>query len=107
MHLTPKEVEILKFLYNNANRVVSRKTLLDEVWGYNAGVTTHTLETHVYKLRQKIEVDSSNCRLLMSVPGGYQLNLIFREVNGCKYDKAQPSFINANEHTAEASRLTA
>ena len=107
VRLTAKEVGILKFLYNNANRVVSRKTLLDEVWGYNAGVTTHTLETHVYKLRQKIEVDSTNCHLLMTVPGGYQLNLIFREANESKYDEAQPSFINANEHTVEVSRLTA
>ena len=55
IRLTAKEVDILKFLYRHANRVVSRQILLDEVWGYNAGVTTHTLETHVYRLRQKIE----------------------------------------------------
>ena len=67
-------MDILKFLYRNANRVVSRQTLLDEVWGYNAGVTTHTLETHVYRLRQKIEVDPTNCRLLMTAPGGYRLD---------------------------------
>src|SRR6201996_2505400 len=70
LRLTAKEVDILKFLYKHANRVVSRQVLLDEVWGYNAGVTTHTLETHVYRLRQKIEVDPASCRLLMTAPGG-------------------------------------
>jgi DNA-binding response OmpR family regulator len=74
LRLTAKEVDILKFLYRHANRVVSRQVLLDDVWGYNAGVTTHTLETHVYRLRQKIEADPSNCRLLMTAPGGYMLD---------------------------------
>lgn len=74
LRLTAKEVDILKFLYRNANKVVSRQVLLDEVWGYNAGVTTHTLETHVYRLRQKIEIDPTNCRLLMTAPGGYRLD---------------------------------
>jgi DNA-binding response OmpR family regulator len=74
IRLTAKEVDILKFLHRNANRVVSRQVLLDEVWGYNAGVTTHTLETHVYRLRQKIEADPANCRLLMTAPGGYRLD---------------------------------
>jgi len=74
IRLTAKEVDILKFLYRNANRVVSRQVLLDEVWGYNAGVTTHTLETHVYRLRQKIESDPTACRLLMTAPGGYKLD---------------------------------
>jgi DNA-binding response OmpR family regulator len=73
--LTTKEVGVLKFLYRNASRVVSRQELLDEVWGYNAGVTTRTLETHTYRLRQKIEADPANPRLLMTAPGGYQLNL--------------------------------
>jgi DNA-binding response OmpR family regulator len=74
LRLTAKEVDILKFLYRHANRVVSRQVLLDEVWGYNAGVTTHTLETHVYRLRQKIEIDPADCRLLMTAPGGYRLD---------------------------------
>ncbi len=74
LRLTIKEVEILKFLYRNANQVVSRQVLLDEVWGYSAGVTTHTLETHIYRLRQKIETDPSAYRLLPSVPGGYRLD---------------------------------
>jgi DNA-binding response OmpR family regulator len=74
LRLTAKEVDILKFLYRHARKIVSRQVLLDEVWGYNAGVTTHTLETHVYRLRQKIEADPSNCRLLMTAPGGYCLD---------------------------------
>jgi DNA-binding response OmpR family regulator len=73
--VTAKEVSILKYLYRNANRVVSRPELLDQIWGYNAGVTTHTLETHIYRLRQKIEADPADCRLLMTAPGGYQLSL--------------------------------
>jgi len=48
--------------------------LLDEVWGCNSEVTSHTLETHIYRLRQKMEVDPANCRLLQTVPGGYWLN---------------------------------
>ena len=74
LRLTAKEVDILKFLYRNANKVVTREVLLDEVWGYNAGVTTHTLETHVYRLRQKIEADPANCCLLMTAQGGYRLD---------------------------------
>ena len=74
IRLTAKEVDIIRYLYRYANRVVSRQVLLDEVWGYNAGITTHTLETHVYRLRQKIESDPSNCRLLITAPGGYMLD---------------------------------
>lgn len=73
VRLTDKEGAILKYLYRTGDRVVSRDVLLDEVWGYNAGVTTHTLETHVYRLRQKIEDDPSNARLLITEPGGYKL----------------------------------
>ncbi len=74
IRLTTKEVAILKFLYRTGSEVVSRQVLLNEVWGYNAGVTTHTLETHIYRLRQKIENDPNNCRLLLTAPGGYRLN---------------------------------
>jgi DNA-binding response OmpR family regulator len=73
IRLTEKETAILKYLYRSGNMVVGRDTLLGEVWGYNAGVTTHTLETHVYRLRQKIETDPSNAEILVTEPGGYRL----------------------------------
>lgn len=73
IRLTEKETNILKFLYRATEGVVARDVLLHEVWGYNAGVTTHTLETHIYRLRQKIEPDPSNARLLVTESGGYRL----------------------------------
>ena len=73
IRLTEKETNILKYLYRSTESVVPRDVLLHEVWGYNAGVTTHTLETHIYRLRQKIEPDPSNARLLVTESGGYRL----------------------------------
>lgn len=73
VRLTEKETSILKFLYRAQDRVVSRDVLLSEVWGYNANVATHTLETHIYRLRQKIEQDPSNAQLLITESGGYRL----------------------------------
>ena len=73
IRLTEKETNILKYLYRAGDKSVSREELLAEVWGYNAGVTTHTLETHVYRLRQKIEPDPSNAKLLLTEAGGYRL----------------------------------
>ena len=73
VHLTEKETAILKYLYRMGDRPVAREVLLDEVWGYNAGVTTHTLETHIYRLRQKIEPEPANARILITEPGGYRL----------------------------------
>lgn len=73
IRLTEKETAILRYLYRAGASVVGRETLLQEVWGYNSGVTTHTLETHVYRLRQKIEQDPSNARLLVTEAGGYKL----------------------------------
>ena len=75
IRLTEKETNILKFLYRATEGVVPRDTLLHEVWGYNAGVTTHTLETHIYRLRQKIEPDPSHASLLVTESGGYRLVL--------------------------------
>ena len=73
IRLTEKETNILKFLYRAGSAVVARDVLLHEVWGYNAGVTTHTLEAHIYRLRQKIEPDPANARILVTEPGGYRL----------------------------------
>lgn len=73
IRLTEKETAILKFLYRSREQVVARNVLLHEVWGYNSGVTTHTLETHIYRLRQKIECDPSNAELLVTETGGYKL----------------------------------
>ncbi len=74
IRLTEKEAAILKFLYRAGKRPVPRQVLLNEVWGYNAAVTTHTLETHIYRLRQKIEPDPTNARLLVTEGGGYRLD---------------------------------
>jgi DNA-binding response OmpR family regulator len=73
VRLTEKEANILKYLYRAGAKPVPREELLTEVWGYNAGVTTHTLETHVYRLRQKIEPDPATARLLVTEAGGYRL----------------------------------
>ena len=73
IRLTEKENNILKLLYKNLGNIVSRDTLLHEVWGYNSKVTTHTLETHIYRLRQKIEDDPSRAYFLITELGGYKL----------------------------------
>lgn len=73
LRLTEKETAILRYLYRAEQKVVARDVLLQEVWGYNSNVTTHTLETHIYRLRQKIEPDAGNVRLLVTELGGYKL----------------------------------
>ena len=73
VRLTEKETAILRYLYRAGQRPVSRETLLQEVWGYNSGVTTHTLETHIYRLRQKVEKDAASPSILVTEAGGYKL----------------------------------
>ena len=73
IRLTEKEAAIIRYLYRADRKVVTRDILLEEVWGYNSGVTTHTLETHVYRLRQKIERDPSNAQILVTENGGYKI----------------------------------
>jgi DNA-binding response OmpR family regulator len=73
VRLTEKETSILKYLYRAGDKVVGREVLLHEVWGYNPAVTTHTLETHIYRLRQKIELDPAHAKLLVTESGGYRL----------------------------------
>jgi DNA-binding response OmpR family regulator len=91
IRLTGKEVEILKYLYRISDGTATRQTLLDNVWGYRSDVTTHTLETHIYRLRQKIEVDPKDCQLLVTVPGGYQLANASGGVVSPKAERGPPS----------------
>jgi DNA-binding response OmpR family regulator len=76
IRLTDKEAAILKFLYRAAGQPTPRQVLLHEVWGYNSAVTTHTIETHIYRLRQKIEANPATPTLLATVAGGYVLRVI-------------------------------
>jgi DNA-binding response OmpR family regulator len=73
IRLTEKETAILKYLYRAGEKAVTRDVLLHEVWGYNSGMTTHTLETHIYRLRQKIERRPAQAELLITEAGGYRL----------------------------------
>ncbi len=73
IRLTEKETNILKFLHASAN-TVPRETLLHEVWGYGPAVATHTLETHIYRLRKKIELDPGKAQILLTEEGGYRLS---------------------------------
>ena len=75
LRLTEKEAAILKYLYRAGGKPVPRQILLNEVWGYNSNVTTHTLETHIYRLRQKIEPNPAETRILVTETGGYRLEL--------------------------------
>jgi DNA-binding response OmpR family regulator len=73
VRLTEKETAILRYLYRAGQKPVSRETLLQEVWGYNSGVTTHTLETHIYRLRQTVEMEAGAPAILVTEAGGYKL----------------------------------
>lgn len=75
IRLTDKETSILRYLYRSGEKPVGREELLREVWGYNSNVTTHTLETHIYRLRQKIEPDAQSPKLLITETGGYRLQV--------------------------------
>ena len=72
--LTEKEVTILKYLYNNTPRTVSKEELLENVWGYSVEMTTHTIETHIYRLRQKIE-QYGGSQVIITENNGYRLNI--------------------------------
>lgn len=70
--LTEKEVEIIKYLYKMSGHYVSKNDLQRNVWKYNEDVTTHTIETHIYRLRQKVE-ETTGRRLIVTENGGYML----------------------------------
>ena len=82
VRLTDKECRILKYLLRADNAAVDRATLLADVWGFNSGVTTHTLETHIYRLRQKMETDPAHPQLLLTDRGAYRLNAAAPAVAG-------------------------
>ena len=73
--LTEKEVSIIKYLYKSQDRIVSKNELLQEVWGYSPDVTTHTIETHIYRLRQKVELDNPDAQIIITEEGGYLLKI--------------------------------
>ena len=73
--LTEKEVAIIKFLYKNKDKNVSKNDLLQEVWGYSPDASTHTIETHIYRLRQKVEHEDTSAQLIVTEDGGYKLVL--------------------------------
>ena len=73
--LTDKETKILRYLYKSKGKVISKRLLLDNVWGYKAELSTHTLETHIYRLRKKIENIPGKPDLILSHLGGYYLNI--------------------------------
>jgi DNA-binding response OmpR family regulator len=75
IRLTEMETKILNFLYKSNGKLIKRDTLLTEVWGYKAEVMTHTLETHIYRLRKKISRNCISQTLLVSESGGYRLDL--------------------------------
>lgn len=71
--LTEKEVAVIKYLYKAKGHNVSKNDLLRDVWDYNADVTTHTIETHIYRLRQKVEQDDASAQLIVTEDGSYKL----------------------------------
>ncbi len=72
--LTEREVDILKYLYQNSDVISTKESLLENVWGYSTDVTTHTIETHIYRLRQKVEEEGSS-QLIITENNGYRLNI--------------------------------
>lgn len=71
--LTEKERDILLLLLNSEDHTISREDLLEIVWGYHADTETHTTETHIYRLRQKIESDPSAPDIILTIPEGYKI----------------------------------
>ena len=74
IRLTTKETQLLKYLHSSGGGPVAREKLLDQVWGYHPTMATHTLATHIYKLRKKIETDPARPTYLISDRRGYRLD---------------------------------
>lgn len=73
--LTEKEVAILKYLYKAQGRIISKNELLQEVWGYSPDSSTHTIETHIYRLRNKVEHEDADSQIIVTEEGGYKLKI--------------------------------
>lgn len=73
--ITEREVSVIKYLYKNSGKTVSKNDLMQEVWEYSADVATHTVETHIYRLRQKVEQDDIDNQIILTSEGGYQLKI--------------------------------
>lgn len=75
IRLTEKERDILLILLEAGGAVIARENMLHTVWGYASDVETHTLETHIYRLRHKIEAQPGKPELLLTAGEGYRLNV--------------------------------
>ena len=93
IRLTEKEAAVLKFLYRSGTTPVGRQTLLREVWGYASGASTHTVETHIYRLRRKIEPDPSCARILVNEEGGYRIGFDRGPAIAMSHREPAPTFV--------------
>lgn len=75
VRLTEKETKIISFLYEGRGEVRSKDLILRGVWGYKKTISTHTLETHIYRLRKKLAIGLNEKDLILKSPKGYFLNL--------------------------------
>ena len=74
LSLTPKEFEIMKYLWQHRNKTVTRDDLLTQVWGYDESISTRTVDNFILKLRQKIEEDPASPKHIITIHGiGYKL----------------------------------
>ncbi|MFO1243209.1 MAG: helix-turn-helix domain-containing protein [Rickettsiales bacterium] len=76
VELTEKEASLLAALLQERHQAVSRESLLKDVWRYQAGVDTHTLETHIYRLRQKISEAGGDEKMIVTTPEGYRFQAL-------------------------------
>ncbi len=69
--ITEKECQLLRFFHQNKGQDISKHRLLREIWEYHPEAETHTLETHIYRLRQKLEKDPNVPQILLNGKEGY------------------------------------
>ncbi len=74
VQLSAREFQLLRYLIEHRGTTLSRDVILKDVWGYNVGTFTRTVDVHIFSLRQKLESDPKNPALILTVPGlGYKL----------------------------------